>query len=164
MLISLIHIQPVFFKKIRLNKVNKAIKMEIYQDIFNALTLPCLVLEPVGGQFLIRDANKEWLNGVAKKGENLIGMSIPEVFPENPEHLGTTWEEIHTSLNKALVKGEPDHIETLRYDMLNFETDEFEEAYWQIENIPVKDETSGMVTFILFIARDKTSEVLAKLK
>lgn len=138
--------------------------MEIYQDIFNALTLPCLVLETVGGQFLIRDANKEWLNGLAKKGENLIGMSIPEVFPENPEHLGTSGEVIHNSLNKAFVKGEPDNIETLRYDMLNCETDEFEEAYWQIENIPIKDETSGMVIYILFIARDKTTEVLEKIK
>jgi len=138
--------------------------MKIYQDIFNALTLPCLVLEPMGGQFLIRDSNKAYVNALAKKDEKLIGMNIPEAFPENPEHLGTTWEEIHTSLNKALVKGEPDNIETLRYDMLNCETDEFEEAYWQIENIPIKDETSGMVIYILFIAREKTTEVLEKIK
>ena len=138
--------------------------MEIYQEIFNALTFPCLVLEPIGGQFLIRDANREYVNALAKKSEKLFGMSIPDVFPENPEHLGTSWEEIHNSLNKALVSGKPDNIETLRYDLLNCETDEFEEAYWQIENIPVKDKTSGMVTFILFIARDKTSEVLEKMK
>jgi hypothetical protein len=48
--------------------------------------------------------------------------------------------------------------------MLNCETDEFEEAYWQIENIPIKDETSGMVIYILFIARDKTTEVLEKIR
>jgi len=138
--------------------------MEIYQDIFNALTYPCFVLEPIGGHFLIREANKEYVNALPKESEKLIGMSIPEVFRENPEHLGTSWEGIHNSLNKALVYGKPDNTEVLRYDLFNCETDEFEEAYWQIENIPVKDETSGMVTFILFIARDKTSEVLAKLK
>ncbi len=138
--------------------------MKIYQEIFNALTLPCLVLEPIGAQFLIRDANKEYVNALAEKGEKLIGMSIPEVFPENPEHLGTSWEAIHNSLNKALVKGEPDNIEALRYDILNCDTDEFEEAYWQIENIPIKDEISGMVIYILFIAREKTTEVLEKIK
>lgn len=138
--------------------------MEIYQDIFKALTLPCLVLKPIGGQFLIQDANKEYFNGLAKESEKLIGMSIPDVFQENPEHLGTSWEGIHNSLNKAVVYGNPDNIEALRYDILNCETDEFEEAYWQIENIPVKDETSGMVTFILFVARDKTLEVLEKMK
>jgi len=138
--------------------------MKIYQDIFNALTLPCLVLEPIAGQFLIRDTNKEYVNGLARKSEKLIGMSIPEVFPENPEHLGTSWEAIHNSLNKALVNGEPDNIEALRYDILNCDTDEFEETYWQIENIPIKAETSGMVTYILFIARDKTSEVLEHIK
>lgn len=138
--------------------------MEKYKDLIMALTLPCLVLEPIGGQFLIREANEEYVNALAKMGDKLIGMSIPEVFPENPEHLGTCWEEIHNSLNKALVNGEPDNIEALRYDILNCETDEFEEAYWNIENIPVKDETSGKVTFILFIARDITSEVLEKIK
>jgi hypothetical protein len=138
--------------------------MKIYQDIFNSLTLPCIVLEPVGGQFLIRDVNKEYVNGLAKESEKLNGMSIPEVFPENPEHLGTSWEAMHNSLTKALVKCEPDSIETLRYDILNFETDEFEEAYWQIENIPIKAETSGMVTYILCIAREKTSEVLELIK
>jgi PAS domain-containing protein len=138
--------------------------MKIYQNIFNALTLPCLVLEPIGGQFLIRDANKEYAKGLAKKSEKLIGMNIPEAFPENPEHLGTSWEAIHNSLNKVLVNGEPDNIEALRYDILNGDTDEFEEAYWQIENIPIKDEISGMLTYILFIARDKTSEVLEHIK
>ena len=72
--------------------------MEIYQEIFNALTFPCLVLEPIGGQFLIRDANREYVNALAKKSEKLFGMSIPDIFPENPEHLGTSWEEIHNSL------------------------------------------------------------------
>jgi len=99
-----------------------------------------------------------------KKGEKFIGMNIPESFPENTEHLGTTWEEIHTSLNKALIKGEPDKIEALRYDILNCDTDEFEETYWQIETLPIKAETSGMVTYILLIARDKTSEVLENIK
>jgi len=123
-----------------------------------------LVLEPMGGQFLIRDSNKAYVNALAKKDEKLIGMSIPEAFPENPEQLGTSWEAIHNSLNRALVNGEPDKIEALRYDILNGDTDEFEETYWQIENIPIKDETSGMVIYILFIAREKTTEVLEKMK
>ena len=138
--------------------------MEIYQNIFNAMTFPCFVLEPKGGQFLIRDANQEYVQALARKSEKLIGMSISEVLPENPEHLGSGWEEIHNSLNKAFVNGNPDSIEALRYDILIRETQEFEEAYWQIDTIPVKDETSGKVTYIIFVARDKTLEVLERKK
>lgn len=138
--------------------------MEIYQEKFNALTLPCLVLENRGGHFLIRDANNGYVNALAKKRKQLIGKSIPEVLQENPEHHGTSWEGIHNSINKAFLNGIPDNIEALRYDILSFETNEFDEAYWQIENIPVKDETTGRVAFILFIAIDKTLEVLEKMK
>lgn len=138
--------------------------MKTYKDLIDTLSFPCLVLEPKGGQFLIREVNNEYVNAQVKKSEKLIGMSIPEVFQENPEQLGTSWEVIHNSLNNALVKGKPDNIEALRYDLLNCETDEFEEAYWQIENIPIKDESSGMVTYMLFIVRDKTLEVLGKMK
>lgn len=137
--------------------------MEIYQDMFNSLTVPCFVLEPKAGQFLIRDANKEYMNALARRRKKLIGMCISEVFPENPEHLGSGWEEIYNSLNRAFMNGEQVSIEALRYDMLIRETEEFEEAYWQIDTIPVKDETSGRVSYLLFVARDKTSEILEKM-
>lgn len=138
--------------------------MEIYQDLFDSSTFPCFVLEPIGGQFLIREANKETVKVLSETNLNLIGMSIPEVFPENPENLGTGWEEIHNSLHKAFLNGAPDSIEAIRYDRLIYETEEFEEAYWQIENIPVKDEKSGMITYILFVAKNKTLEVLENMK
>lgn len=138
--------------------------MEIYQDIFNALTFPCFLLEPKGGQFLIREINKEYGSALTKRNLKFLGMSIPEVFHENPEHLGTSWEELYNSFNKVFVTGEPDSIKALRYDLMNCEIDEFGESYWQIENIPIKDKTTGLVIFIVLIARDKTLEVLEKMK
>lgn len=138
--------------------------MEIYQNIFQVSTFPCFLLEPREGQFLIRDVNVAYVDAQAKKYQKLTGMSIPEVFQENPEHLGTSWETIHNSLNKAFLSGQPDTIEILRYDLMNYEIAEFEETYWQIENIPIKNATCGTVTLILFIARDKTLEVLKKMK
>lgn len=138
--------------------------MGIYKDIFNALTFLCFVLEPIGGQFLIREVNKECVKVLSKTNETLYGMSIPDAFPENPEHLGAGWEKIHNSLNNTFVNGEPNIIEALRYDRLIFENGEFEEAYWHIENIPIKNETSGMVTSILLVARNRTLEVLEKMR
>jgi hypothetical protein len=41
---------------------------------------------------------------------------------------------------------------------------EFEEKYWQVENIPVIDEITGIVNYIIFSVLDKTSEVLEQRK
>jgi len=61
-------------------------------------------------------------------------MIIPDVFPENPQQLGSNWKEIHSSLNRVLISGKPDRIDNLRYDMLIPGLNEFEERYWQVEN------------------------------
>ena len=138
--------------------------MKNYQNIFNVLPLPCLLLEPKDGYFFIRDANESYSEVTGKTKENLIGMIIPDVFPENPEQLGNNWKKIHVSLNKVLLTGKLDRIDNLRYDLLIPDLNEFVERFWQVENIPIKDQTSGNVNYILYIAVDKTLEVLEKRK
>jgi len=134
--------------------------MKNYQNIFKVLPLPCLLLEPKDGYFFIMDANESYFKVTDKIREELIGMIIPDVFPENPEQLGSNWKEIHNSLNKVLISGKPDRIDNLRYDLLIPGLNEFEERYWHMENIPVMDEITGIVNYIIFIALDITSEVL----
>lgn len=128
------------------------------------MPLPCLLLEPKDGQFFIRDANESYSGITEKKVEELIGKIIPDVFPENPEQLGNNWKQIHESLNRTLVTGKPDRIDTFRYDFLIPGLNEFEERYWQVENIPIMDEKSGHIIYILYISLEKTSEVLQKRK
>ncbi len=132
--------------------------MKNYKNIFNVLPLPCLLLEPKDGYFFISDANVNYSEMTGKVKEELIGMIIPDVFPENPEQLGNNWKEIHDSLNKVLISGKPDKIDNLRYDLLIPDLNEYEERYWQVENIPIVDETTGLVNFILYISLDKTSD------
>lgn len=134
--------------------------MKNYKNIFKILPIPCLLLEPKDGYFFIKDANESYFKVTEKTREELFGKIIPDVFPENPEQLGNNWKEIHASLNKVLISGKPDRIENLRYDLLIPGLNEYEERYWQLENIPIVDETTGFVNFILYIALDKTSEFL----
>jgi len=138
--------------------------MKNYQNIFKILPLPCLLLEPKDGYFFIKDANESYFKVTDKIREELIGMIIPDVFPENPEQLGSNWKEIHSSLNRVLISGKPERNYKLRYDLLIPGLNEFEERYWQVENIPVLDEITGVVNYILFIALDKTSEILEQRK
>ena len=120
------------------------------------------MLEPKEGQFLIREVNQMYVDAFDKKRQQLEW-----VFPRFWRRIPTSWKtlgRIHNTLNNALVNGEPDNIEAIRYEILNGETDEFEEAYCKIENIPVKDETTRKVVFMLFIAIDRTLEVLNRLR
>jgi len=134
--------------------------MRDYKNIFKILPIPCLLLEPKDGYFFIRDANESFFKVAEKTKEELFGNIIPDVFPENPEQLGCNWKEMHNSLNKVLISGKPERNENIRYDLLIPGLNEFEERYWQVENIPVLDEITGSVNYILFIVLDKTSEVL----
>jgi hypothetical protein len=134
--------------------------MKDYKNIFKILPIPCLLLEPKDGYFFIRDANESFFKVAEKTKEELFGNIIPDVFPENPEQLGCNWKEMHNSLNKVLISGKPERNENIRYDLLIPGLNEFEERYWQVENIPVIDEITGSVNYILFIVLDKTSEVL----
>jgi PAS domain-containing protein len=134
--------------------------MKDYKNIFKILPIPCLLLEPKDGYFFIRDANESFFKVAEKTKKELFGKIIPDVFPENPEQLGCNWKEMHSSLNRVLISGKPEEIKNLRYDMLIPGLNEFEERYWQVENIPVIDEITGIVNYIIFIAFDKTSEVL----
>jgi len=138
--------------------------MKNYKNIFKILPIPCLLLEPKDGYFFIKDANESYFKVAEKTKEELFGMIIPDVFPENPEQLGSNWKEIHSSLNRVLISGKPERIDNLRYDLLIPGLNEFEERYWQMENIPVIDEITGIVNYILFIVLDKTSEVLEQRK
>jgi len=134
--------------------------MKNYKNLFKILPIPCLLLQPRDGYFFIKDANESYSKVNEKTKEELLGMIIPDVFPENPEQLGNNWKEIHNSLNRVLISGKPERIDALRYDLLIPGLNEFEERYWQIENIPVIDENTGNVNYILFISIDKTNEVL----
>lgn len=138
--------------------------MKHYKNIFKILPLPCLLLEPKEGYFIIKDANEHYFKVTGKTREELLGMVIPDAFPENPELLGNSWKGIHDSLTNVLLTGKSKKMDTLRYDLLIPCINEFEERYWQIENIPIVNETTGLVNYILFIALDKTSEFLEQVK
>lgn len=138
--------------------------MKHYKNIFKILPLPCLLLEPKEGYFIIKDANEYYFKVTGKTREELVGMVIPDVLPENPELLGNSWKGIHDSLTNVLLTGKSEKIDALRYDLLIPCINEFEERYWQIENIPIVNETTGLVNYILFIALDKTSEFLEQVK
>lgn len=136
--------------------------MESYKQIFYSMPLSALLLERLEENYVIKNLNKAFAAAIGKNEEELIGKSISELFPENPEQHGTNWEKIYPSLEKVILGGEPVSLKILRFDILNEDIGEFEERYWQIENIPIKDTFTGKVQLIQSIFIEQTSEVMGR--
>lgn len=134
--------------------------MKNYQNIFKALSLPCLLLEHREGMIIITDVNDSFLENSGRKKEDLVGMQVPEVFPENPHQREGTQGTVLDTLENTFRSGERVVMESLRSDVLNEETGSFEERYWRVENIPLKDDGEMGCRFLLNIAVDTTPEVL----
>lgn len=132
--------------------------IENYTELFNALPFPCLLLEPREDYFVVKEVNNRYLNLSGKKQVDLVGKTYPQPFPgsQETEH---NLQHRRSSLKMAILTGKPNKVDCLRYDLLCSEKQEFQERYWQVENIPLLDE-KGKVKQVLNIARDKTTEIL----
>jgi hypothetical protein len=83
-----------------------------------------------------------------------------EAFPENPRDPDDTGpRDLRASLESVLATGQPDFISTTRYDVEDQgHPGEFEERYWTVANVPVRD-ARGQTTMIIHMAQEKTSIV-----
>lgn len=132
--------------------------IENYSELFNALPFPCLLLEPRNDHFVVKEVNQRYLELSGKDKVELEGKSYPQPFPGSRE-TEQNLQERKASLHMATVTGIPDKVHCLRYDLLCSEKKEFQERYWQVENIPLLG-VDGKVKQVLNIARDKTAEIL----
>lgn len=130
-----------------------------WKEIFKAIPLPSLILQPIDGAFRIMDANEEYLQLTGTTPENLLGQNSCDAFPKNPAAKNNGHELLEHSLKKVLMNGRTDILDSVRYDLPIRGTADFEERYWNSKNIPVKNET-GEVEFILHTTQDITHEIV----
>lgn len=134
-----------------------------WREIFKAIPLPSLILQPMGDAFQIVDANEEYLRLTKTTPENLLGQNGFDAFPNNPVAENNGPELLKRSLKKVLMEGETDIVDSMRYDLPIQGTSDFEERYWSSKNFPVKNE-KGEVEFILHTTQDITPEMARKKK
>ena len=131
----------------------------IWEETFNAIPLPCLLLKPQkDGSFKIEKANSSYFELTGTTFQDLIGKNSCDAFPKNPDgpqHGNDLLEEI---LQQVFESGEKRDIEFLRFDIPVRGTQHFEKRYWSNQNIPLKN-PAGEVEFILHTVQDITNEV-----
>jgi signal transduction histidine kinase len=129
-----------------------------YRLLFDSAPDPCLVLDR---QFRMVAANKARLEVTKTKLSDLLGRSIFDAFPDNPDDPGATGvRNLRTSLERVLKTGVPDAMAVQKYDIPRpaSEGGGFEERYWSAINMPVPG-PDGRVLYIIHRVQDVTDFV-----
>ena len=128
-----------------------------YQKIFESA--PALFLLLVADEsFRILDASNAYLNATYTERDAIVGRSVFEVFPDNPEDQGATGvANLRSSLKRVLADEQPDTMAVQKYDIRRpaSEGGGFEERYWSPVNAPVFG-PDGRMLYILHRVEDVT--------
>ncbi|MEX2640553.1 MAG: histidine kinase dimerization/phosphoacceptor domain -containing protein [Balneolales bacterium] len=134
-------------------------KKEIY-DVFLASPVASLIVLPDSPRFTIVEANDAYLTDTKSKLHDLAGKGLFEAFPQNPfEPEGTRTDKLISSFEQVLTTKKPHKLNTHQYDIPIRGTDRFETRYWNLNNIPVLNDT-GSVRLIMHTVTDITKVVL----
>jgi PAS domain-containing protein len=128
-----------------------------YRAAFKCLPGAVALLTP---DLVILDVSDGYLDAAGCGPDRILGRKILEAFPENPRDPDDTGpRDLRASLESVLATGQPDFISTTKYDVEDQgRPGEFEERYWAIANVPVRD-AWGQTTMIIHMAHEKTSIV-----
>ncbi len=120
---------------------------------------PTLILKPDYPRFTIVDVNPAYLEAVASRREDLIGMGILEAFPASPmDGHSNNVENLRQSLFRVFKTGNQDVLPSQRYDIPVRGHNEFLVRYWKATNAPLLDE-QGRVEYIAHVVLDITQTV-----
>lgn len=129
-----------------------------FRPIFESVPISCLILDT---NFTIVGANKAYLRDTLTRSADILGRSIFEAFPDNPEDVAATGvANLRASLERVLRTGQADTMPVQRYDIRRPEEvgGGFVERYWSPLNTPVLDE-QGKVTYLVHRVEDVTDFV-----
>lgn len=128
-----------------------------YRHFFHALPGRYLVLNP---DLIIVTANQAYLDATMKRLEDIVGMHMFDVFPDNPDFPDADGvAKLGASLERVKAMSVPDTMALQRYDIARPLDDGggFEERYWCPVNVPVL--IDGAVRYIIHRVEDVTEVV-----
>jgi PAS domain-containing protein len=128
-----------------------------YRAAFKCLPGAVALLTP---DLVILDVSDGYLDAAGCGPDRILGRNILEAFPENPRDPDDTGpRDLRASLESVLATGMPDFMNTIRYDVEDQgHPGEFEERYWAVANIPIRD-ARGQTTMIIHMAQEQTNIV-----
>ncbi|MBS0423724.1 MAG: PAS domain S-box protein [Proteobacteria bacterium] len=131
-----------------------------YQQLFEASPHPYLILR-ADSSFTIAAVNDKYLEVTGTKRDAIVGQSIFDVFPDNPEdQASTSVRDLRASLNHVVSKKQADVMNVQKYDIpLRDGSGAFELKYWSPVNTPVLD-AEDRVAYIFHHVEDVTEYIV----
>ncbi len=118
-----------------------------------------LILSP---GFTILAATNGYLLESQTERQDIIGKTVFDVFPDNPELESSPGGRLKESLCEVLHTRQPHTIDVLRYDIPDkANPGKFVERYWSVKNLPVFDE-QGAITCLVHEPKNITGAVIAR--
>lgn len=128
-----------------------------FQQIFKAISLPCLLLRPEGMNFIIEDVNDGYLEATQRAPKDLIHKTINTAFFGNRQEDGSS--KLIQSLQKVLETSQKDIIKKSPFYLPVKGENQLQEKFWKIENTPLLNQ-DGETEMILHMLQDVTEQVL----
>lgn len=128
-----------------------------YAAVYRQLSIPVMLLTP---DFLIADANEEYLRVTSRAREELLGRDAFDAFPDNPSDPAATGvRNALASLRRVLATGQPDALELQKYDVeVPGSPGVYARRYWSVVNAPVL-RPDGRVVLIAHRLEDVTERL-----
>lgn len=127
--------------------------------IFEYSPTPTSVVAADDPHFIYVKVNQAFCEITQRTEEELIGSSLFDSFPENPnEQKPSGHERLLSSFRKVLKTKKRHTMDAIRYDIL-LDDGNYEEVYWKVINTPIM-ENEGDVAYILNSATVITEQVL----
>jgi len=118
---------------------------------------PYLLLDP-GPGLLIVDVNTAYATATFTHRSDIVGRSLFDVFPDNPDHpFADGVSNLYDSLKAVAKTGQPHAMAIQRYDIRD-PAGAFVERHWQPINTPIHD-TGGRLVFLLHHVEDVTDQI-----
>jgi PAS domain S-box-containing protein len=99
--------------------------------------------------FTIRDMNEAYLRATMRRREQILDRNMFEAFPRGPhDPNGRSEARLRSSLERALLTGEVDHLPVIQFDIARPDGAGFEERFWSATHTPLRGK-DGRVVLIL---------------
>jgi PAS domain-containing protein len=136
----------------------QTVKQSIQAE-FDSSRNPYMLLDP-GPGLNILDVNDAYARATLISRSDVVGKSLFEVFPDNPDDaLADGVSNLYASLKIVGQTGEPHAMAVQRYDIRN-PAGEFIERHWLPINSPIKNKAGNLV-FLLHHVENVTDQVTA---
>jgi PAS fold. len=130
-----------------------------FQPEFDASPHPYMLLDPAPGLHIV-DINDAYARATLTRPEDVVGHSLFEIFPDNPDHpLADGVSNLYASLRTVVKTGQPHAMAVQRYDVRDPQG-QFVERHWQPINSPIHDR-DGLLIYILHHVEDVTADTVS---